>query len=168
VRPFNNSGFAAEAAISTPLLGPVDTSPGGLTGASDRYGDVFFGFMQGDPGSRRVVLGGLANPPGDFDLVHSDTTNLSRPVLTWTAAKDILGLAAYEVRIDGKVVATVQGRRFRVPAPLSNGRHRVSVVAIDRYGQRTSSPGHVLRVNTRKHRSATRRRAGTPKRTRGG
>jgi hypothetical protein len=152
IRPFNNSGFAAEATISTPLLGPVDTSPGGLTGGSDRYGDVFFAFVQGDPGSRRVVLGGLANPPGDFDLVHAGTTNLSRPVFTWTAAKDILGLAGYEVRIDGKVVATVHARRFQVSTPLSNGRHRLSVVAIDRYGQRTSSPVHVVRVNTRKRR----------------
>lgn len=149
VRPFANSGFAAEGVISAAAFGPVDPVPGGLTGAADRYGDAFFAFVQGGAGARRVVIGGLANPPGDFNLSVPGATRQTRPVLSWTASTDLLGLAGYEVRIDGSAIAMVSGHRLQVPAPLADGPHRVLVVAVDRYGQRTPAPEHILRVDRR-------------------
>lgn len=152
VRAFTAAGFGTEGTVSDPSLGPVDTSAGGLSGAADRYGDAFFAFLQGDAGSHRVMVGGVANPPTDFDLLHARATNSSRPVLAWTASSDLLGLAGYQVVVDGNVLATVPGQRFQVPVALPDGPHRVTVFAVDRYGQRTASPTHLLRVDTRRPR----------------
>lgn len=154
-RAFTVAGFQEEGPISASLLGPVDTS-GPLAGAADGYGDAFFAYVQGDPANRRVVLGGAANPPGDFDLKSLPAaTNQARPVLSWTRSIDLLGIGGYQIDVNGKAVATVNGRSARLPSPLPDGAYRMRVVALDPYGVGTpSSSARRVRIDTHRPRPA--------------
>jgi hypothetical protein len=163
VRAWNGSDFEPAATASSATLGAVSTAGlaygGGLSVATDRFGDAFVAFLQGAPGATRIQIGGVANPPGQFHLtLRSRFTASRRPLITWSAAKDTLGLRGYEVFISGHRVAITGARAYR-PSALSRGTHRVTIVAVNGLGQTTQSDATVaLVVGSQRRVSSTRRR----------
>jgi hypothetical protein len=158
-RPFDGSGFGAEAVISASPFGPVDAADG-LSASADRAGDVLIAFAQGGPGARRIVVGGDAQPPRAFDLTSPTVTNKRRPVIAWRASSDIFGISGYRVLVDRRLIGVTRATRLVPRKALRPGRHNLTVVAVNRFGQTTASPTHVLRIGAKPR--ARRARAGRP------
>lgn len=144
-RAYTGHAFSAQARLSNPAFGGADAAAG-LSSAADRVGDLFVAFTQGPPASRRVILAGRAVPPGSFRLTGPAKTRRRRPRISWSASSDAGGLRGYRVYIDGRAVGTTRRTTLLARRPLSRGRHRIRVVAVDRFGQTTAAPTRVLVV----------------------
>jgi hypothetical protein len=100
------------------------------------------------PRSFRVDL----TPPEPFALLapadgarSSDTT----PTLAWQPATDATaGIDHYDLWLDGRLVAAVEGTEFTPPEGLGDGAHHWHVVAVDRVGARRSSSTQPFSVDT--------------------
>jgi gametolysin peptidase M11 len=89
-------------------------------------------------------------PPGRVAIYSPLKTLLTRKLdVEWGRATESgSGIEDYEVRVDGKLRATVAGdapRQALLPRPR-RGRHAVSVVAVDRAGNRSRAATSVFRV----------------------
>lgn len=92
-----------------------------------------------------------AAPPSAFALTgpaDDAATTSRRPVLSWQAAADAgIGVAGYDVLVDGQVVASVgaSATTFTPGSDLADGAHRWQVVARDGYGyERASAIGRFI------------------------
>ncbi len=139
VRAYNGSSFESPGLISAPALGGVQTGAGALSAAADHYGDTFVAFLQGAPTGSRIAVGGVAQPPQRFGVSIPAHSKTRRPVISWSAPFDALGIASYEVQVDGKTVGTTTATHFALTAALKTGRHTVGVVAVNRYGVSSTS-----------------------------
>lgn len=147
VRLFGSDGFAPEASVTDPSLGPTAAGQG-LEASADGAGDVVVAFVQGAPGAQRIVVGGLDLPPGSFSATFATSfLNSSRPLLTWSAAAGGLGGVRYSVSVDGALVATTGGTRAR-PTPLADGAHTVQITATDPRGQTSTAAPRRLLIDT--------------------
>jgi len=147
VRLFAADGFAPEATVTDPSLGPTVAAQG-LEASADGAGDVVVAFVQGASGARRIVVGGLYVPPGSFSATFSSRFGRSsRPLLTWTPSAGALGGIRYSVAVDGALVATTGGTRAR-PTPVADGAHTVQITATDRRGQTSSAAPRRLLIDT--------------------
>ncbi len=105
---------------------------GPLSASSNRVGDTAVAFLQG--GSAGVAM---------FDRAPSTPTLRDLPgavgrsvLVRWVPGQDFGGRQRYEILVDGRRRGRTGGTSLRVR--LSSGRHRISVVGVDRRGQRSS------------------------------
>jgi hypothetical protein len=103
-----------------------------------------------DHAQDRYIARGVFSLTSGFRFAWLDRKRPTRPrvraldhaYLAWSRSSDAgSGLAAYRVTVDGKLLATTTLTGAALPL-LPHGRHRVSVVAVDRAGNR-SRPGTV-------------------------
>jgi len=147
VRLFASAGFGPEATVTDSSLGPT-VADQGLEASADGAGDVVVAFVQGAPGARRIVVGGLYVPPRSFSATFSSRFGRSsRPLLTWSSAAASLGGVRYSVAVDGALVATTGGTRAR-PTPVADGAHTVRITATDRHGQASTAALRRLLIDT--------------------
>lgn len=138
----------AAASVLRPEFGPLDPALG-LDAATDRLGSVLVVGVQGVPGEGRLVAAALDRPPTRSAVyTPSQFRALRRPLLTWGASVDLWGGPTYRVELDGVVVAETRETRVTPGADLTEGVHRVRVLAIDRRGQVTAGRVRLVRVDT--------------------
>jgi hypothetical protein len=150
----NGLADGAGAFSSRNVYVPVNGKAALGTGETFAVAGAFTATVSSAEGDRAVV-----------DLRWTDTTRPRaprivsvRPELTWTAARETgSGVASYEVRLDGRLVRTLPAvqdtgslllpatLRLRLPR-AARGAHRVSVVAVDRAGNRSPAALRSFRV----------------------
>jgi hypothetical protein len=127
---------------------PVSTSPGGpvreLAAAGTGNGDALVAFSQGLDNDRQIAVAVVNAAPAPFLLQLPDGwTKATRPEIAWTAAAEPLDTVVYTVSVDGRRVGSTRALALRLrEGVLGQGDHRVSVLATDTAGQRTTAdPG---------------------------
>lgn len=140
-----DAAFDPEQVLSTPAFGPVGEE---LEVTEDRLGDFAAGFLQGAPGSRRVVVAVWDRPPGrPMGLSSSKPRRTRRATLKWRPAADLWGAQRFRVIVDGVVAGETEHSFLKLKDPLTDGPHTWSVVAIDRRGQENPMGTRRLRVD---------------------
>jgi hypothetical protein len=104
---------------------------GPLTASSNRVGDTAIGFVSG--GSAGVAM--FDRPPSAPTLRNLPDVVGRRVLVRWVPGQEFGGSQRYQVLVDGRRRGTTGGTSLRVR--LSRGRHRITVVGIDRRGQRS-------------------------------
>jgi hypothetical protein len=138
--------FDAEQVISTPEFGPA--APDGLEATEDRLGDFALGYLQGTPGSYRVVTSVFDRPPGTpFGLSSAKPRKTRRATLKWRPGSDLWGAQTFKVFIDGVLAETTDRSFVTLKNPLIDGAHTWQVFAADRRGQETAMKKRTLRVD---------------------
>ena len=136
-----------EALLSRPELGPADPARG-LAAGADRLGDAAVAFVQGADGEARRRR--LRPSARRACTASAPAAGRRRRVLAWGGGSDLWGPVRGTVYVDGRPVGSARGdQAVRVTRRLRPGRHRWSVVATDRRGQRTRSGTAALRVPKR-------------------
>jgi hypothetical protein len=121
------------ALLSRGRLGPV--APGALSASSNRIGDVAVAFVQGAPGARSVGAAMYDLPPSAPTLRNLPDVVGRRVLVRWTPGQHFGGPQRYRVLVGGRVAGTTSGTSLSVR--LRPGKHRISVVGVDRRGQRS-------------------------------
>jgi hypothetical protein len=125
----DTSGLGRATLLSRPDLGPV--APGPLSASSNRIGDVAVAFKQGT--TVGVAMHDL--PPSSPTLRNLPDVVGRRVLVRWTPGQEFGGRQRYRVLVGGRSAGTTSGASLRVR--LRRGKHRITVVGIDRRGQRS-------------------------------
>ncbi len=132
-RFFDGTNWGPELVASSPALGPTDAASG-LFAAGDLGGDVATAWVQGAPGSASIVTALLYASPGSFaGAAPSRYARTTRPVFSWSAARELWGPARYTVTVDGTPVLQTTHTAVRAPV-LSQGPHVWLVTATNQAG----------------------------------
>jgi PKD domain len=113
-------------------------------------GDGLVAFRQGPFGDAAVVAAQVTAPPVRFVVtVPKKWVKPSQATITWLPAESANGPLTYAVVLDGRRVATASGAlSLRLDTRgLSNGAHKVQVLATDIFGQSTLTPAFALKVD---------------------
>lgn len=133
--------------LSNPDLGPVDPV-GGFDAASNRAGDLVAVFIQGTGADRKLMSASFDRLPGRFRVyTTTKVRGVARPTISWSPSFELWGPVTYEVLVDGVSVGTTQDTKLAPATPITDGLHKVRVIAKDRRGQVTSTPTKNLRVD---------------------
>lgn len=138
--------YEAETSLSIPEFGGVVGAPAVST---DKSGDVPVAFVQGAPGSQRIVAGVYDKAPSP--PVAQSTSRFQRrsqPRLVWRAGSELWGPQVFKVFLDGTQIGTTDQSAFVVPTALPDGAHRWRVQSTDRRGQVVDGRERLLRVDT--------------------
>ena len=142
----DGNDLGPEEVVSNPALGPTDADLG-LAAGGDTSGDGAVAWVQGSGASASIVAAQLYQAPGGFVFDHSfQYQTTAAPILAWSPAAELWGSPDYVVRVGGAVVATTTGQAAQVP--LSNGRHVVSVTAVNQAGLTSVAPNATVFVDT--------------------
>jgi hypothetical protein len=138
--------FDPEQVVSTPDFGPA--APDGLEATEDRLGDFVLGYLQGVPGSYRVVTSVFDRPPGTpFGLSSAKPRKTRRATLKWRPGSDLWGAQTFKLLIDGVPAQTTDRSFVTLKTPLIDGAHTWQVIAVDRRGQESPMKVRTLRVD---------------------
>jgi hypothetical protein len=129
----DRGGMGPERVISRARLGPV--APGALSASSNRAGDVAVAFLQGAPGAQSVGAAMYDLPPSAPTLRNLPDVVGRRVLVRWTPGQDFGGRQRFRVLVDGRNAGTTSARSLSIR--LRRGKHRITVVGIDRRGQRS-------------------------------
>ncbi len=138
-RFFDGTSFGPEQVLSSPNMGPTDAADGLLTDG-DGAADAVAAWVQGQAGSRAIVVAQLYQPPGSFGpLKKSRYARSVEPKLSWSASRELWGPLRYVVTLDGVQVGQTTGTSLQLPTaqfptPLSQGRHTWQVTAVNPAG----------------------------------
>lgn len=154
-----SDGLPAVAVRQEPASGGVQT--GVLSGAaagkvsdlhlaSDTRGDALIGFLQTAAATQQVVVEAVSAPVATFSLsVPKHWVRPRKALLSWQAAP-AASAVSYTVIVAGEAVATVAGRKLRLPAGvLGNGVSAVRILARDTQGQAIATAVGRLKVDAR-------------------
>jgi len=133
--------------LSTAGFGVVPA--GQLQIGGDRLGDMVVAMLQGDAGAHHVTAAVYDRPPGRPLIYRSSgIQKRERPVLRFRPALDLWGAPTYELMIGRRLIAASQtATKVRAAASVSQGRHRVRLVQVDRRGQTGVSRPRIIRVD---------------------
>jgi len=138
--------YEAETTLSNPSFGPVAGAP---AMATDKNGDFAVAFVQGVPGSQRLVAAVYDKPPAPAaPQSTSRYQRRSQPRLVWRPSLELWGTQTFKVLVDGIEVGTTDKNEFFVPTALPDGPHRWRVQSTDRRGQVVSNQDRLLRVDS--------------------
>ena len=120
----DRGGMGSAAVLGRGVVGPLSAS-------SNRIGDTAVAFVAA--GSAGVAT--FDNPPSAPTLRDLPAVVRRRVLVRWVPGQDFGGRQRYRVLVDGRRRGTTGGTSLRVRLP--SGRHRISVVGVDRRGQRS-------------------------------
>lgn len=147
-RFFDGSAFDSEQVLSSPSMGPTDEAAG-LAADGDILADVVVAWVQGSPGSQRIVVSQLYQPPGSFpSLPRLAYARSAQPTLTWSPPRENWGPLRYTVSLNGAQIARTTATAVQVPTPLTQGGHRWQVSATNPAGLTVTSPQLTVFVDT--------------------
>jgi len=121
----DRGGMGGVAVLARGAAGPLSAS-------SNRIGDTAVALVTG--GSVGVAM--FDNPPSAPTLRDLPDVVGRRVRVRWVPGQEFGGRQRYRVVVDGRRVARTSGTSARVR--LRAGRHRITVVGVDRRGQRSS------------------------------
>jgi hypothetical protein len=127
-----SNGLFPEQVLSTASWGPTDAASG-IAAGGDQNGDVAVAWVQGTPGTRRIVVGQMYQPPGK-PAGLSKYARGSHPVISWQPPPGAWGPMRYVVRFDGVFKGTTTATSMTVPRRVSAGPHTFTVAATDPAG----------------------------------
>ncbi len=140
------TGLAPEQVLSTPVWGPT-AAGSGIADGGDQNGDVAVAWVQGPPGSQRIVVAQMYQPP-DKPTSLSKYARSTHPQLSWMPAKASWGPMRYTVRVDGAVVASTTATSITVPVRVRKGWHTWTVTATNPAGQQSLGAKSKLLIET--------------------
>ncbi len=126
------NGLWPEQVLSTPSWGPTNAA-NGIAAGGDQNGDAAVAWVQGTPGSQRIVVGQMYEPPGKPTGL-SKYARGTHPRLTWQAPPGAWGPMRYAVRFDGVFMGTTTATSLTVPRRVRQGPHTMSVTATNPAG----------------------------------
>jgi hypothetical protein len=118
--------------------------------ARSGLGDGIVAFRQGPLGAAAIVAARATAPPVQFVVsVPRTWVRPAQALATWQEAPSANGPLTYRVVVDGLARPTPPGSfTLRVDTRgLSEGKHNIQVVAVDRLGQATLTAPSVLRLD---------------------
>jgi hypothetical protein len=139
--PTAQPSVATVVSVTTPVLAPGTT--GTLAATPTAALPPTTTFRAGQPGADRLATrppatagrpGRDKNPPGAVGPLRVTNANAERLTLTWPAADDDVGVASYEVWLNGFVVLSTQQRRASLVWFNDSTTHVVQVRALDAVG----------------------------------
>jgi PKD domain len=138
-------------AVQTALVsGGAGGTVGELAVGRSGLGDGLVAFRQGPLGVAAIVATQVTAPPVRFVLtVPKPWLKPSQAAFSWLPAESANGPLRYTVVLDGRRVPTPAGA-FSIHLDtrgLSNGVHKVQVLATDIYGQATLTPASTIRID---------------------
>ncbi len=137
------NGLWQEQVISTPSWGPTNAA-NGIAAGGDQNGDAAVAWVQGTPGSQRIVVGQMYQPPGKPTGLGKYARG-THPVVSWQAPPGAWGPMRYAVRFDGVFVGSTTATSFTVPRRVRQGPHTLTVTATNPAGfQSPTAKGRVL------------------------
>ncbi|HEX4106577.1 MAG TPA: fibronectin type III domain-containing protein [Solirubrobacteraceae bacterium] len=154
-RALASGAFTTQGTMSNAQYGSVDPAAG-LAGGADRHGAAVFAFVEQGPQGRTLLLGVSVNPPSAFEVIARHAYTSAHPTLHWQPSSSDYGIAEYKVVIDGATVGTTTRTSFVPSGRIPAGTHRLTVIAVDRFGQSTSSDTVPLRIQLHPRRPARR------------
>jgi hypothetical protein len=122
----DRGGMGGAAVLARGAAGPLSAS-------SNRIGDMAVAVVAG--GSVGVAAYDL--PPSAPTLRDLPDVVGRRVLVRWVPGQEFGGRQRYRVLVDGRRAGTTAGTSLRVR--LRSGRHRITVVGIDRRGQRSNA-----------------------------
>jgi hypothetical protein len=138
----------SQGGVQTALLaGGSGGEIGELAVARSGLGDGIVAFRQGPLGAAAIVVARATAPPVQFVLsVPRTWVKPAQAVADWQEAPSANGPVTYRLVVDGHLRPTPPGSfRLRVDTRgLSEGRHNIQVLAVDRLGQATLTPPSLL------------------------
>ena len=145
---YDNRVPTKEFVISRPELGPVDPARG-FDAAVDRASGGVIAWVQGGADDRKIVAGYVDREPGTFaGFTSPKCCQPALAQLSWQPSFGLWGAHRYEVRIDGRLVATTTDTKLQLTVPLQGAIHHWQVTAIDIRGQTRRSKTRLLRVDS--------------------
>jgi PKD domain len=131
------------------LAGNIPGPVAGLALGGDNQGDALLAFTQGAPGQSEVVGDFVQAPPAQFSIEAPVGWVHGAVPIGWEAAPDALAGVSYAVYVDGRArLKGLTGLSTRLPlGGLSDGAHRIQVLASDVSGQQTMSGASELKVD---------------------
>jgi PKD domain len=136
----------AEVGISKADAGAVVA--GTLRISGDRVGDAAVAMLQGAPGARALTVA-LEDIPPARPVISDRTVNPRTGGIRWNPGLDQLGPQSFRVRVDGRDVGTATTGRLRTTR-VRDGRHIVTVTAIDHRGQTATSRSMPVYTDTKR------------------
>ena len=144
----DGTAFGGELVISSPFGGPANAALG-LVAGGDFSGNAAVAWVQGNGDSARIVSDQLYQPPSSFAAtVKFRYVRSTRPLLSWSQARDHWGPVRYTVTIDQGQVYQTSGTSLLVPGALVNGPHTWLVTASNPAGVAVSTRAARVWVDT--------------------
>jgi hypothetical protein len=140
--------FGPELVVSSDGAARPDAARG-LAAGGDYNGNAVVAWVQGTGASTQIVADQLYVPPSGFAAAAKFRyVRSSRPVLTWSQARDHWGPVRYAVAIDGAIVTQTIGTSTLPPGPLGEGPHTWLVTASNPAGLAVSASAARVWVDT--------------------
>jgi hypothetical protein len=145
VREEYTKGAFQAAQLAGNVPGPI----AGLVLGGDNQGDALIACTQGSPGQSEVVGDFVQAPPAQFSIETPVGWVRGAVRIGWEAAPDALAGVTYAVYVDGRErVRGLTGLATRLGLDgLSDGVHRIQVLASDASAQQTMSGASELKVD---------------------
>jgi hypothetical protein len=140
------TGFAPEQVLSTPAWGPT-AAASGIAAGGDLNGDVAVAWVQGTPGSQRIVVAQMYQPPDKPESL-SKYARSTRARLSWQPPEGSWGPMRYTVRVDGRFAGSTTATSITVPFRVSKGEHSWSLTATNPAGQQSPLTKSRLLIDT--------------------
>jgi hypothetical protein len=136
---------AASATVSAPGGGAVEN----LRFSANNSGDAAIAAIQDTPVEKRILVAVVDSPPDPFQVnVRSSWIRKTKPGVTWIPLTDGSGPLRYDVFVNKKLRASTYADSIALPK-LSDGRHQVSIWAVDALGQALRRPSFAVRLDRR-------------------
>jgi hypothetical protein len=145
VKPYR-APLAGAVTVSNPAYGPVN-DPGVFIGG-DRVGDFAVAMVQGVDGARALTVGIFDDPPTAPYIGTAEAyKRKTRPELKWRPGTDLWGEQTYRVFMDGVQIGQTKASSLVPATPLTTGRHKWYVEAVDLRGQTARSRERTMKLD---------------------
>jgi hypothetical protein len=145
VKPYRQP-FAGAVAVSNPAYGPVN-DPGVYIGG-DRVGDFAVAMVQGTEGAKALTVAVFDDPPTAPYIGRAEAyKRKTRPELHWRPGTDLWGEQTYRVFMDGVQIGQTKAASLVPATPLTTGRHKWYVQAVDLHGQTAQSRERTMKLD---------------------
>jgi hypothetical protein len=145
VKPYRQP-LAGAVTVSNPAFGPVN-DPGVFIGG-DRVGDFAVAMVQGAAGARALTVAVFDDPPTSPYIGRAEAyKRKTRPELKWRPGTDLWGEQTFRVFMDGVQIGQTKASSLVPATPLTTGRHKWYVEAVDLHGQTARSRERTMKLD---------------------